>query len=95
MPNGGNWDRFWFTVVGFNVAHGRWPTRVRAPSIVLEQVEAHLGPADHTRLLEKLQLVEGAELVAEDDAGARYEYQGPPAGAPTESVEAAFGVRWD
>jgi hypothetical protein len=95
MPNGGSWDRFWFTVIGFNVEFGRWPTLIRLPSSVLEEVTAHLGPPAFERLKEKLAFVSGFDLVAEDDTGATYAYAGPPEGAPTERPEDWFGVSRD
>ena len=42
MPNGGSWDRFWYTITGFNITYGRWPTRVLLSGVVLDSIRAHL-----------------------------------------------------
>jgi hypothetical protein len=94
MPNGGNWDRFWFTIVGFNIEFGRWPNRLRLPRAVMGVVVAHLAPADLERVRQKLELLPGDELAAEDGEGARYVYNGPPYGKPNADPQEWLGVRW-
>ena len=95
MPNGGSFDRFWFTVMGFRAMYGHWPTRVLLPRVVLEVVEAHLKPADMARLREKLALVPAQDLSAEDDFGARYDYAGPAGGDHHAERQEWFGIDWD
>lgn len=96
MANGGSWDRFWFTLVGFNTAFGRWPTRIHMPEMVWDQVRAHLTPADLVQLEARLKVILGGDdLMAEDEEGARHVYDGPPQGRPTSSPEAWLGIRWN
>ncbi len=97
MPNGGSWDRFWITIMGFRAIHGRWPTRVLWPEVVQKVVEAHLKPADMGRLKEKLELVPSVRLSAEDDSGARHDYDGPAVSIVNlhQERKAWFGIDWD
>ncbi len=95
MPNGGSWDRFWITIVGFRAKHGRWPTRVLWPVVVRDVVEGHLSAAELSRLREKLALLLADDLAAEDDLGGRYEYAGPTSGGYESERQEWFGVDWD
>ena len=95
MPNGGSWDRFWFTIMGFRAEYGRWPTRVLWPSVVQEVVEAHLKPDDQARLREKLSLIPATTLAAEDETGAHYDYKGPAGGGDHSERLEWFGIEWD
>lgn len=95
MPNGGNWDRFWFTIMGFRAEHGHWPTRMLLPTSIQEAVEAHLNPADLSRLNGKLGFVIADELAAEDDGGKRYIYAGPAGASHHKERQEWFGIDWD
>jgi hypothetical protein len=95
MPNGGSWDRFWFTIMGFRAEYGRWPTRVLLPSGVRDVVEAHLKPDDRARLKEKLSILPATALAAEDESGARYDYTGPAGGGHHLERQEWFGIDWD
>jgi hypothetical protein len=95
VANGGNWDRFWFTIMGFRADHGRWPTRVLWPRAVQDAVESHLNPADLARLKAKLVFVSAVDLSAEDDSGAHYDYSGPAGGGHRLERQAWFGIDWD
>jgi hypothetical protein len=95
MPNGGNWDRFWFTIMGFRAEYGRWPTRVLWPEVVEKVVEAHLTPDDHALLKEKLTLIPWAALAAEDETGAHYDYAGPAGGGHHAERLEWFRIEWN
>ena len=95
VPNGGSWDRFWFTIMGFRAEYGRWPTRVLWPAVVQEAVEGHLMHADLASLKEKLVLEPAADLAAEDNSGAHYDYAGPAGGGHHAERQAWFGIDWD
>ncbi len=96
MPNGGTWDRFWFTVCGFHERFGRWPTRVVASFPLQPLLTGHLSTDEITRLEAKLRVIEDryatAPLAAEDESGARYEYRGPTAWSSRGEVESYFGI---
>lgn len=94
MPNGGGWDRFWFTLIGFHMRHGHWPTSVTLPDIVADAVASHLTEQDLARLTSKLQLKRGTRLLAEDDLKVRYEYCGPPQGSEWPDPQSWLGVKW-
>jgi len=94
MPNGGNWDRFWFTLIGFHMAHGRWPTSITLPEVVADAVSFHLTNDDLAQVRSKLLLKRGNALLAEDDTGANYEYCGPPEGSDRPDPQAWLGVAW-
>ena len=95
MANGGSWDRFWFTIMGFRSEYGRWPTRVLWPSVVRDSVEKRLGPEDLLRLRERLTLIDSFDLAAEDASGARYDYRGPAGGDYQKERQEWFGIDWD
>ncbi len=76
MPNGGAPDRVFVLLDCFFATYGHWPTRVRLPSAYIPMLEA-MYPGSVEKLQAKVELVTqgGAHnLIAEDDAGATFEY---------------------
>ena len=96
MPNGGNWDRFWFVIMGFRVEYGRWPTRVIAPEVTAQDVKRHLGASGLARLRQRL-TIEASDfgLSALDESGARYDYNGPVVCDLHQERMDWFGIAWD
>lgn len=77
MPNGygKNWIRLCAALEGFRARYGRWPSRIRIPELVAQELDELLTPAEYARILKKLAVISGDEgIMAEDDAGVSYDY---------------------
>jgi hypothetical protein len=100
VPNGfeRNWMRLCFTVAGFRIRFGAWPSRLRISLAVLENIERDLlTPTSVAKLKCKLDLVaDGSEFVAEDETGRTLGYdEAEFADRAVERVEAWLGVTID
>ena len=91
MPNGGSWDRFWFTVGGFRARFGLWPTRVRLYDQVINTVAAHLSADELAALASKVELIVGEEFAAEDEQGHVFPYDGPGGKLSLDGVDEWLG----
>jgi hypothetical protein len=77
MPNGESKNRIRFlaAIEGFRARFGKWPSRVRIPSYLLEDLQARLAPEEFSVLEAKIKLVcDGSPMIAEDDFGNTYDY---------------------
>ncbi len=77
MPNGHdkNWIRLCAAIYGFRSRYGRWPIRVRMYEMTLRDFDFLFTREDLTRIAAKVALVpDEAPMIAEDDAGAHYNY---------------------
>jgi len=78
MPNGHdkNWYRLCGAVDGFRSRYGRWPTRVRLPAIIMNDIRNLFTERDFLTLTSKVQFVlDDARIVADDDDGGKYSYR--------------------
>jgi len=74
---GGYLARTLETLNGFKDKYGHWPTKLRLPATALEALrDKHLTPPGFQTLQSKLELIpaENEGLVAEDEAGLRFDY---------------------
>jgi len=74
---GGYLSRTLETLHGFKDKYGHWPTQLRLPTTALEALrDKHLTPPGFQTLQAKLELIpcENEGLVAEDEAGLRFDY---------------------
>lgn len=81
---------------GFRLRYGRWPTRYRAPSLIMNDLRILFTERDFLTLTSKIKLlVDDGRLVAEDDDGGMYSYcdEGFPDHHPQPNAEDWFGVR--
>jgi len=97
MPNGHdkNWHRLCGAVDGFRSRYARWPTRVRLPGIIMNDLWNLFTERDFLTLTSKLQFVlDDARIVADDDDGGKYSYsdEGFPYHRPNPSAAEWFGV---
>ncbi len=79
MPNGGdrNWVRACGAIDGFRARYGRWPTHLRMESGYYDDLVHHiLTPEGFKRVdaVVKFVIDAAAVMIAEDDAGNRYDY---------------------
>lgn len=101
MPNGydKNWIRLCVTIDGFFTRHGRWPNRVRIPAACATNLRDSLfKPATFHRLLDRVDVVvDESGFFAEDDTGARFDYDScfRMPGGPTPSAATWLGVHPD
>lgn len=78
MPNG--YDRLFIrlcrAIDGFKVRYNRWPTRVRVLPASLGYLRDLFTSDDFAQITAKVALLpdEAAGIIAEDDAGASYDY---------------------
>ena len=100
MPNGHDkdWVRLCAAIVGFRVRYGRWPTRVRMHGLSLDDLRKHVfSRPDFAKLERKIKLVADSEMgmIAEDDSGARYDYEkeGFPPLRPQPAAAEWLGVK--
>lgn len=87
MPNGDdrNWKRLCFSLQGFKLRFGHWPSRVRVFRGALIDLRDHiLSVNDFAEVQRKVTLVadDDAGFIAEDDAGNAFNYgqEGPIGG---------------
>jgi hypothetical protein len=99
MPNGHdrNWIRVCGAVDGFRDRHGHWPTRVRVmPACYVDLVAHILTPLGFALVNSIFELIpeDGAEMIAENDAGATYCYgsEGFPTREVAPSTSRHFGA---
>ena len=90
MPNGGdkNWVRVCAAIDGFRGRYGHWPKRVRMMPGSFDDLVAHvLTPIGLALVSSYVELVpeEGAAMIADDGAGAEYNYG--QEGFPNRDVE--------
>jgi hypothetical protein len=98
MPNGDNknYIRLCGAIDGFKLRFLKWPTRVVAYPMCIEDLRDHvLSPNLFQIVTEKIELVEGnAGFRAEDNDGNIYDYgsEGFPDKSPTPSAQDWLGI---
>lgn len=98
MPNGDNKNfiRLCGAIDGFKQRHLKWPTRVVAHSMCIDDLRNHvLSPIAFQLVTDKVELFEGdAGFRAEDNDGNTYDYgsEGFPERRPTPSAQDWLGI---
>jgi len=90
-----NWARVLWTIEGFRARYSRWPTRLRVFPQILEDLRSSVFSQQTFSLLqEKMKLVPGdkAPMVAADEDGNTYRYEGVPQQRSGESAQDWLGV---
>lgn len=93
MPNGidKNWVRFCFVIDGFRAEHRTWPSKIRLPEIIFDDLSNFLfTPESFSKIEDKLSFIvdEAASLVAEDEEGRRFDYENIDSQIPDPDIDA-------
>jgi len=102
MPNGidKNWVRLCVVINGFRAQHHSWPSKIRLPEIILDDLRNFLFTPESFSIIEKkLRFIidEIGSLVAEDEDGRKFDYNNMnfQTSKPDIDAETWFGIEPD
>ena len=77
MPNGEskNWVRLCAATDGFRVRYGAWPTMIKIPQIIIDDLQCYLRDVMFEKVGSRLRVIEDdTGFIAADDQGRQYDY---------------------
>ena len=77
LPNGEskNWVRLCAAIDGFRARYGEWPTLIKIPQIIIDDLRSYLGDEMFEKVGSRLMVIEDdTGFIAADDQGRQYDY---------------------
>ena len=77
MPNGEgkNWVRLCAAIDGFRARYGAWPTMIKIPQIIIDDLRSYLGNEMFKKIGSRLTIIEDETgFIAVDNQGRQYDY---------------------